>query len=109
MPTTLTPAPAELQLAELAEANRPVQLPLLTRVCEMLAASPAVTHLLVRGSLASGTADRLSDVDFVVGVHDRDLPAFASALAAPAARRRRRGRARRAAWPTRRCGRRTRD
>ncbi|MFF4711358.1 hypothetical protein ACFY2V_08095 [Streptomyces eurythermus] len=80
MPTTLTPAPAELQLAELAEANRPAQLPLLTRVCEMLAASPAVTHLLVRGSLASGTADRLSDVDFVVGVHDRDLSAFASAL-----------------------------
>ncbi|MER5783974.1 hypothetical protein ABT104_20000 [Streptomyces mobaraensis] len=80
MPTALTPAPAELRLSELAEANRPAQLPLLTRICETLAASPAVTHLLVRGSLASGTADRLSDVDFVVGVHDARMPAFAAAL-----------------------------
>ncbi|WP_431980306.1 nucleotidyltransferase domain-containing protein [Streptomyces qinglanensis] len=71
---------AGLRLAELAEANRPAQLPLLTRIAELLAASEAVTHLLVRGSLASGTADRLSDVDFVVGVHDRDLPAFTLAL-----------------------------
>ncbi|MER5492049.1 hypothetical protein [Streptomyces sp. NPDC002490] len=80
MPTALSPAPAELHLAELTEANRPAQLPLLTRIAGLLSASPAVTHLLVRGSLASGTADRLSDVDFVVGVHDRDLPAFTSAL-----------------------------
>ncbi|MEV7381931.1 hypothetical protein [Streptomyces lydicus] len=81
MPTaTLAPAPAELHLAELAEANRPAQLPLLTRIAELLSAAPAVTHLLVRGSLASGTADRLSDVDFLVGVHDRDLPAFTTAL-----------------------------
>ncbi|ARF58025.1 hypothetical protein [Streptomyces gilvosporeus] len=81
MPTaTLAPAPAELDLAELAEANRPTQLPLLTRIAELMSAAPAVTHLLVRGSLASGTADRLSDVDFVVGVHDRDLPAFTAAL-----------------------------
>ncbi|MEU5158863.1 hypothetical protein AB0G74_04535 [Streptomyces sp. NPDC020875] len=80
MPTALSSAPAELHLAELTEANRPAQLPLLTRIAGLLSASPAVTHLLVRGSLASGTADRLSDVDFVVGVHDRDLPAFTSAL-----------------------------
>ncbi|WP_445395282.1 nucleotidyltransferase domain-containing protein [Streptomyces sp. LE64] len=80
MPTALSLAPAELHLAELTEANRPAQLPLLTRIAGLLSASPAVTHLLVRGSLASGTADRLSDVDFVVGVHDRDLPAFTSAL-----------------------------
>ncbi|MFG7940351.1 hypothetical protein [Streptomyces cacaoi] len=82
MPTaTLATAPgAGLRLAELAEANRPTQLPLLTRIVELLDASEAVTHLLVRGSLASGTADRLSDVDFVVGVHDRDLPAFTAAL-----------------------------
>ncbi|MEW1659059.1 hypothetical protein [Streptomyces sp. NPDC093707] len=80
MPTTLSLAPAELRLAELTEVNRPTQLPLLTRVSGLLSASLAVTHLLVRGSLASGTADRLSDVDFVVGVHDRDLPAFTSAL-----------------------------
>ncbi|MBP5939053.1 hypothetical protein [Streptomyces acidiscabies] len=80
MPTAVTPAPAGLRLTELTEANRPAQLPLLTRIAEVLSASPAVTHLLVRGSLASGTADRLSDVDFVVGVHDRDLSAFTSAL-----------------------------
>lgn len=72
-----TPA---LRLDELAEANQPVQLPLLTHLAEILAISPAVTHLLVRGSLASGTADRLSDTDFVVGVGDADLPAFTSAL-----------------------------
>jgi hypothetical protein len=77
---TLAPAPATLQLTELTEANRPTQLPLLTRIAELMSASAAVTHLLVRGSLASGTADRLSDVDFVVGVHDRDLPAFTAAL-----------------------------
>lgn len=77
---TTTLPPARLQLAEVAEANRPAQLPLLTRIAELLAASPAVTHLLVRGSLASGTADRLSDVDFVVGVHDRELPDFVAAL-----------------------------
>ncbi|MBA0049751.1 hypothetical protein E0L36_02180 [Streptomyces sp. AJS327] len=78
---TLTQAPSiGPRLTELAEANRPPQLPLLTRIAELLSASDAVTHLLVRGSLASGTADRLSDVDFVVGVHDRDLPAFTTAL-----------------------------
>ncbi|ARQ70717.1 hypothetical protein [Streptomyces marincola] len=80
MPTALSLAPAELRLAELTETNRPTQLPLLTRIAGLLSASTAVTHLIVRGSLASGTADRLSDVDFVVGIHDRDLPAFALAL-----------------------------
>jgi hypothetical protein len=35
---------------------------------------------MVRGSLAHGTADRLSDVDFVVGVHDAQLPSFVDAL-----------------------------
>ncbi|MFD4395404.1 hypothetical protein [Kitasatospora sp. NPDC058478] len=69
-----------LQLAELTQANRPTQLPLLAKLADILATSPAVTHLMVRGSLAHGTADRLSDVDFVVGVHDARLPAFAEAL-----------------------------
>ncbi|MFD7598704.1 hypothetical protein ACFV6D_37480 [Kitasatospora sp. NPDC059812] len=69
-----------LQLAELTQANRPTQLPLLAKLADILATSPAVTHLMVRGSLAHGTADRLSDVDFVVGVHDAQLPAFAEAL-----------------------------
>jgi predicted nucleotidyltransferase len=80
MPTTLIPAPAALLLAELTEANRPAQLPLVARIAEILSASPAVTHLLIRGSLASGTADRLSDVDFVVGIDDPALAAFATAL-----------------------------
>ncbi len=79
MPTLAAGANA-LRLTELTDANRPAQLPLLTTVAEALAASPAVTHLLVRGSLASGTADRLSDVDFVVGVDDAALPAFVTAL-----------------------------
>ncbi|MER6395801.1 hypothetical protein ABT263_06985 [Kitasatospora sp. NPDC001603] len=69
-----------LQLAELTHANRPAQLPLLSKLADTLATSPAVTHLMVRGSLAHGTADRLSDVDFVVGVHDAQLPAFVEAL-----------------------------
>ncbi|MFE0061718.1 hypothetical protein [Streptomyces sp. NPDC059003] len=82
MPTALptAPAPAELQLAALAEANRPRQLPLLTRIAELFALSSKVTHLIVRGSLASGTAERLPDVDFLVGVHDNALPAFTAAL-----------------------------
>ena len=80
MPTTLAPAEAGLHLADLAQANQPAQLPLVTRIATLLSASPAVTHLLVRGSLASGTADRLSDVDFVVGVNDAAMPAFTTAL-----------------------------
>ncbi len=80
MSTALTLASAELRLTELTEANRPAQLPLVTHIAEALAASASVTHLLVRGSLASGTADRLSDVDFVVGVHDSDLPTLAAVL-----------------------------
>lgn len=82
--TTLTPtareAATELTLAALAEANRPAQIPLVTRIAEALSPSPAVTHLLIRGSLASGTADRLSDVDFAVGIDDAALPAFVTAL-----------------------------
>ncbi|WP_024756042.1 hypothetical protein [Streptomyces exfoliatus] len=80
MTTALPHTSADLRLAELTTANAPAQLPLLAHIGHLLSTSPAVTHLLVRGSLASGTADRLSDVDFVVGVHDRDLPAFTSAL-----------------------------
>ncbi len=67
-------------LDELARANRPDQFGLLERATDLFTASPAVTHLLVRGSLASGTADRLSDVDFVVGVDDPSFPEFVSVL-----------------------------
>ncbi|MFJ6616523.1 hypothetical protein ACIQOW_02930 [Kitasatospora sp. NPDC091335] len=69
-----------LQLAAITQANRPAQLPLLSKLADILATSLSVTHLMVRGSLAHGTADRLSDVDFVVGVHDAQLPAFVEAL-----------------------------
>ncbi|MFE4826318.1 hypothetical protein [Streptomyces sp. NPDC056672] len=84
MPTPMlapaAPLTAGFQLAELADANRPAQLPLVGHIAQILSVSPAVTHLLVRGSLASGTADRLSDVDFVIGVDDALLPAFTDAL-----------------------------
>ncbi|MGH3694443.1 MAG: hypothetical protein ACRDRX_10750 [Pseudonocardiaceae bacterium] len=67
-------------LDELAKANRPDQFGLLERAADLFTISPAVTHLLVRGSLASGTADRLSDVDFVIGVEDGLLPEFVPVL-----------------------------
>lgn len=67
-------------LDDLARAHRPAQFGLLERAMDLFIASPAVTHLLVRGSLASGTADRLSDVDFIVGVADRDYPELVSVL-----------------------------
>ncbi|MDI5969434.1 nucleotidyltransferase domain-containing protein [Streptomyces sp. SL13] len=57
-------------IEELAHAHRPVQLAVLGDLVHALSATPAVTHLLVRGSLATGTADRLSDVDLVVAVRD---------------------------------------
>ncbi|WP_331748683.1 nucleotidyltransferase domain-containing protein [Streptomyces chartreusis] len=73
-PTELTP------LEELAQAHRPVQLAVLGDLVRALSATTAVTHLLVRGSLATGTADRLSDVDLVVAVRDEKLPALMDSL-----------------------------
>ncbi len=67
-------------LNKLAEANRPEQFALLEHATELFTRSDAVTHLLVRGSLARGTADRLSDVDFVVGVNDSQFEEFVSVL-----------------------------
>lgn len=67
-------------LNELAAANRPEQFDLLEHATEVFTRSDAVTHLLVRGSLARGTADRLSDVDFVIGVDDRWFVEFISVL-----------------------------
>ncbi|MGH3754722.1 MAG: hypothetical protein ACRDRP_18900 [Pseudonocardiaceae bacterium] len=75
---TITRQPTALE--ELATANRPSQLDLLDRLVALLSASPAVTHLLVRGSLAYGTSDRLSDVDLVIGVQPSRYTAYASAL-----------------------------
>lgn len=67
-------------LDELAAAHRPEQLVLLEQLMGALTASPAVTHLMVRGSLAVGRADRLSDLDLVVAVADGRLPAMLTML-----------------------------
>lgn len=70
---------AEAALDALAAANRPEQFTVMDRTMRLLVASPAVTHLVVRGSFATGTSDRLSDVDLVVGVRETDYPDFAAA------------------------------
>lgn len=66
-------------LAELAAVNRPEQFTIMETAMTMLAASPAVTHLMIYGSIAAGTSDRLSDVDLVVGIRERDFARFAQA------------------------------
>jgi predicted nucleotidyltransferase len=63
-------------LDDLAHAQRLEQFALLERMVKLFSNSAAVTHLLIRGSLAAGRADRLSDVDLVVGVVDHRLSAF---------------------------------
>ncbi|MFJ8677330.1 nucleotidyltransferase domain-containing protein [Streptomyces sp. NPDC093589] len=72
--TTTTPTAPLSPLEELAAAHRPAQLTVLADLVQTLSGAPAVTQLLVRGSLATGTADRLSDVDLVVAVRDDQLP-----------------------------------
>lgn len=79
----MSPSPTALPLApleELARAHRLSQLTVLEDLVDTLSATDAVTHLLVRGSLATGTADRLSDVDLVVAVRDTVLPALLDSL-----------------------------
>ncbi|WP_433520165.1 hypothetical protein ACQP2T_63540 (plasmid) [Nonomuraea sp. CA-143628] len=66
-------------LEALAAANRPEQFTIMEQAMRLLTASPAVTHLAVRGSFAAGTSDRLSDVDLVVGVRQADYAMFATA------------------------------
>jgi len=66
-------------LAALAEANRPEQFTIMETATSLLAASPAVTHLMIRGSFAAGTSDRLSDVDLVVGIREADYGDFVAA------------------------------
>lgn len=63
-------------LENLASAHRPKQFAMLEHMVTLFTTSGAVTNLLVRGSLASGTADRLSDVDLVVGVEDQSFAKF---------------------------------
>lgn len=65
-------------LAELAEVNRPEQFTIMESAIGLLSASPAVTHLMIRGSFAAGTSDRLSDIDLVAGVRESDFADFAA-------------------------------
>jgi hypothetical protein len=67
-------------LERLVSANRPAPFGLLQHAADALSQSFAVTDLLVRGSLARGTADRLSDVDFVVGISDAHFGDFVKSL-----------------------------
>lgn len=71
---------ATVTINELVLGNQPGQFSLLARASDIFMRSAAVTHLSVRGSLANGTADRMSDVDFIVGVRDRDFPGFIRTL-----------------------------
>ncbi|MEV7970003.1 hypothetical protein AB0O34_29060 [Sphaerisporangium sp. NPDC088356] len=70
---------------DLVVVNRPAQIAILERVSGLLASSPAVTNLLVRGSFARGDSDRLSDVDLVIGVHAPTFSEFVGAHHALAA------------------------
>jgi predicted nucleotidyltransferase len=72
------PAPCLVAIDRLAAVNRLSQFAIMERVTNCLVASPAVTHMLVRGSFARGTSDRLSDVDLVVGVTPAAFTAFVS-------------------------------
>lgn len=72
-------ATTDAALEALAAANRPEQFTVMDQTMRLLAKSPAVTHLVVRGSFATGTSDRLSDVDLVVGVREADYAAFTAA------------------------------
>lgn len=74
------PLTQQVFLDDLIQANRPRQLGLIERAANTLSMGSAVTHLSVRGSLATGTADRMSDIDFVVGVRDAAFRPFIEAL-----------------------------
>jgi predicted nucleotidyltransferase len=60
--------------------NQSRQLDLLAFVAKVLKASSSVSHLLIRGSIAAGRSDRLSDVDLVIGVRDTLVCHFLTAL-----------------------------
>jgi predicted nucleotidyltransferase len=70
----------KVTVEDLAVANRPPQFSVMEHLTDLFGRSPAVTHLLVRGSLASGTADRMSDIDFVIAVKDQHFIEFTKAL-----------------------------
>jgi predicted nucleotidyltransferase len=63
-------------LDNVAAVNLPRQFGLLQKAIDVISRSSAVHSLHVRGSLAAGTADRLSDLDFIVSVHDPSFGPF---------------------------------
>ena len=63
-------------LDDVAAVNLPRQFGLLEKAVDVISGSDAVHSLHVRGSLAAGTADRLSDLDFIVAVHDPSFGPF---------------------------------
>ena len=65
---------ADASIAGLLDANRPPQIDILRTVVRAFSQSPAVTQLLIRGSLNAGRADRSSDVDLVVCAQPGALP-----------------------------------
>ncbi|GAA3633758.1 hypothetical protein GCM10022223_60110 [Kineosporia mesophila] len=69
-------APGAAAMETLASVHRPAQFGLLARAADVLTESRQVSALLVRGSLARGTSDRLSDIDLVVGVEDEHFGNF---------------------------------
>ncbi|MEV6631915.1 hypothetical protein AB0M54_14300 [Actinoplanes sp. NPDC051470] len=63
-------------LNNIAAVNLPRQFGLLEKAIGVIGRSSTVHSLHVRGSLAAGTADRLSDLDFIVAVHDPSFGPF---------------------------------
>lgn len=64
----------------LIQRNVLVQVEILNALVAMMVASPTVSHVLVRGSLATGTADHLSDIDLLIGVDDEAFQDFLSVI-----------------------------
>lgn len=67
-------------IQKLTRVNQPQQIEFLEIVAGTLEKSPVVSHLLVRGSIAAGRADRSSDVDLVIGVQSRAIESFLTIL-----------------------------
>jgi len=67
-------------ISELITTNHLAVFELLEQATDVIVASPHVTHVYVRGSLVHGTADRLSDLDFVAGVTDEQFCDFCDVL-----------------------------
>jgi len=67
-------------LSKLIEANRPDQFILIEHLANTLSQSMVVTDLLIRGSIAAGTMDRISDIDLIIGVQHDHYASFINAI-----------------------------